>query len=145
MTEQLHDIIRTKELRLVGNDGTDRAVLETTDAGGVRLNFLDGANTVRTSVGIGDNGQAMVQLAHADGQSNFSISVESEGRVVISGVDNEGVERFKVEIKANGTHTELSFSEKQRKPRMVLMAEDKGPAGLFIMDHNGRALFSTTP
>jgi len=48
-------------------------------------------------------------------------------------------------MKANGSHTELAFSERNRKPRMVLIAEDKGPAGLFILDQHGKALFSTAP
>jgi hypothetical protein len=144
MTDDIQPAIRTKELRLVDDDGQDRAVLST-DEKGTFLSFVDESHNGRTRLGLTQAGLATLVLARADGQQNFSISVEPEGRVILEGYDNSGIERFRLELKSNGSHTELSFHEKQRKPRMVLMAEDKGPAGLFILDQHGKALFSTTP
>ncbi|HEY9789114.1 MAG TPA: hypothetical protein V6D22_01865 [Candidatus Obscuribacterales bacterium] len=144
MSDEIHDVLRTQELRLVDKSGRDCAVLSSGEKGSVSLSFLDSANKVRTKIGVGENGQAVFELGHAGGASSFSIVVEQDGRVIIEGIDAEGVERFKLQLTGNGSHTELSFHEKYRKPRMLLMAEDKGPAGLFIMDTDGKALFTTT-
>jgi hypothetical protein len=145
MSDEIHDVVRTKELRLVDKSGRDCAVLGGGENGSVSLAFLDGDDKVRTKIGVGERGEGLLEFSHAGGSPSFSIIVEKDGRVVIEGWDNAGVERFKLELKGNGSHTELSFHEKYRKPRMLLIAEDKGPAGLFILDHDGKALFSTTP
>ena len=144
MSDEIHDVVRTKELRLVDKSGRDCAVLGSGENGSVGLAFLDSENKVRTKIGVGEHGEALLEFEHGGGSPSFSIIVEQDGRVVIEGWDSAGVERFKLELKANGSHTELSFHEKYRKPRMLLMAEDKGPAGLFIMDTDGKALFTTT-
>jgi hypothetical protein len=145
MSDEVHNVLRTRELRLVDKNGRDCAVLDSSEDGAVTLTFLDSQNKVRTSIGVNENGQAVLALGRGNGGPSISMSVDAEGRVVVEGVDTESVVRFRLELKGNGSHTELSFNEKHRQPRMVLMAEDKGPAGLFIMDQHGRALFSTTP
>lgn len=122
MPDDVQQTIRTRDLRLVDADGNDRAILTTNNEGNVSLK-LTGAN---------DN-------------THLSIGVDKDGRILIEAVDAEGIQRIKLAMAANGGHTELSFSERNRKPRMILMAEDKGPAGLFILDQYGKALFSTTP
>jgi hypothetical protein len=145
MTDDIQQVIKTHELRLVDKNGSERAALMVEDNGDVVLKFEDGSAVPRARFGVTSNGAALIELGRGTGHSNFSIGVEKDGRIIVQGYDNEGVERFKLEIKGNGSHTELSFHEKNKKPRMVLMAEDKGPAGLFILDQYGKALFSTTP
>lgn len=121
MPDDIQQVIKTRELRLVDKDGNDRAILTTTDEGDTKI-LLGNPNA-----------------------PTLSLVLEKDGRLLVEGVDNQSVQRFKLDMKANGSHTEFSFSERNRKPRMVLMAEDKGPAGLFILDQYGKALFSTTP
>ena len=145
MSDEISSSVTTKELRLVDNDGRDRAVLAIDANGAVALKFSDQSGKTRTQIGINDSGQALIELGRGEGVSSLAITVDPDGRVMVDGRDNEGVERFKLQIKGDGSHTELSFHEKYKKPRMVLIAEDKGPAGLFILDHNGKALFSTQP
>ena len=122
MADDIQQSIRTRELRLVDAAGNDRAILTTKD-----------------------DGIVAVQLLNASSKPTISISVDKDGRLLLEATDTNGIQRFKVDMKGNGSHTELAFSERDRKPRMVLMAEDKGPAGLFILDQYGKALFSTTP
>jgi hypothetical protein len=122
MADDIQPSIRTRELRLVDAGGNDRAVMTTNEDGSVAIRLL--------------NGQS---------KPTVSLSVEKDGRLLIEAVDGQGIQRLKLDMKGNGSHTELAFSERDRKPRMVLMAEDKGPAGLFILDQYGKALFSTTP
>jgi hypothetical protein len=145
MSGDVSDTIRTRELRLVDESGNDRAILSADAAGGVTLCFTDESSQARIRIGVLADGRAVLQFGHVEGANNLSVQVERDGRLLIEGVDNNGIERVKLEIKGNGSHTELAFSEKYRRPRMVLMAEDKGPAGLFILDQHGKALFSTTP
>jgi hypothetical protein len=122
MPDDVQQTIRTRELRLVDADGNDRAILTT-----------------------GKDGTVSLKLTGADDKGNLSIAVEKDGRVLVEAVDSDGIQRMKLAMAGNGSHTELSFHERNRKPRMILMSEDKGPAGLFILDQHGKALFSTTP
>lgn len=122
MADDIQQSIRTRELRLVDAAGNDRAILTTGEDGAVSLKMLNTASA-----------------------PTLSIAVEKDGRLLVEATDGNGIQRMKLDMKGNGSHTELSFSERDRKPRMVLMAEDKGPAGLFILDQYGKALFSTTP
>lgn len=122
MADDIQQSIRTRELRLVDAAGQDRAVMTTNE-----------------------DGTVAIRLLHAESKPSVSITVENDGRLLIEAVDGKGIQRLKLDMKGNGSHTELAFSERDRKPRMVLMAEDKGPAGLFILDQYGKALFSTTP
>ncbi len=145
MSEHIQDQIRTKELLLVDNEGCTRARLGSDESGGVTLNFFDSKASSRAKIGILPDGKATVSLSRADGSSHFCLLVDEEGHSLMIGYDNDGVERFKLDIQGNGSHTELSFSDKNKKPRMVMMSEDRGPAGLFILDHHGKALFTTIP
>lgn len=145
MNEDIHDQIRTKELTLVDNAGRARARLSGSEDGGVALVFFDCQESARAKIGLQGDGKALVSLSRAGGAPHFAFSVDEEGHALVIGYDNDGVERFKLDIQGNGSHTELSFSDKNKKPRMVLMSEDRGPAGLFILDHHGKALFTTIP
>jgi hypothetical protein len=145
MSDEVSDIIRTRELRLVDKSGKDRAILTTDADGGVTLSFSDNADKPRLRVGLLGDGRTVLEMGHGVGTPNFSLHVEADGRLLLEGVDNDGIERFKLEIKGNGSHTEVAFSEKYKRPRMVLMAEDNGPAGVFILDQHGKALFTTMP
>ena len=144
MSDEIYDSISTRSLRLVDSNGTERAVLATSNDG-VFLDFLDGSSKPRGRVGLTDDGRTVVEISRGEGIPNLSMTCAKDGHLLIDIFDGEGIQRIKLEVKGNGSHTELSFHEKNRKPRMVLIAEDKGPAGLFIMDQHGRALFSTTP
>lgn len=144
MPDDVQQIVRTQELRLVDAKGKDRAVLTTGDDGAVSLRLIDGQDIERCRVSVDDKGDAKILFGKND-PASLSIMLEQDGRLLVEVADNEGVGRLKLDMKANGSHTELSFSERNRKPRMVLIAEDKGPAGLFILDQYGKALFSTTP
>lgn len=144
MPDDVQQTIRTRELRLVDEAGKDRAILTTDENGSVGLKFVDDAETTRLFISVGKTGETKLVLGHAD-KPAITVTVEAEGRFLMEAVDNQGIARMKMDMKANGSHTELSFSEQNRKPRMVMMAEDKGPAGLFILDQYGKALFSTTP
>ncbi len=106
MADDIQQSIRTRELRLVDADGADRAVLTTNKNGTVELTVLNAASA-----------------------PTMSISVEKDGRLLLEATDSNGIQRLKLDMKGNGSHTELSFSERDRKPRMVLMAEDKGRRG----------------
>ncbi len=145
MSDEVHSTIRTKELRLVDQSGQDKAVLAVDDQGCVNLTFLDGSDSPRIKIGVDNTGRALFQIGRGVGVPNLSLGVDKDGKILIEATDNNGIERVKFELKGNGSHTELAFSEKSRRPRMVIMAEDKGPAGLFILDQHGKALFSTTP
>jgi len=144
MPDDIQQTVRTRELRLVDAAGVDRAVLTTQDDGTVALQILDGEAAPRVKLSVSKAGDAKILLGKSD-PGSVSISVEKNGRLLLEANDNHGIQRLKLDMKGNGSHTELSFSERDRKPRMVLMAEDKGPAGLFILDPYGKALFSTTP
>jgi hypothetical protein len=144
MAEDIQESIRTRELRLVDAAGTDRAVLTTSDDGTVSLQILDGAKAPHLRLSVSKDGDTQVLLGKGD-PATCQINVEKDGRLLLEATDTRGIQRLKLNMKSDGSHTELAFSERDRKPRMVLMAEDKGPAGLFILDQYGKALFSTTP
>jgi hypothetical protein len=144
MPDDIQQVVRTRELRLTDAAGNDRAVLTTADDGNVTLQILDGEKSPRVRLSVGKSGETKILLGKND-PAAVSLGVEADGGVLLELTDSEGIQRVKIDMKGNGRHTELSFSERNRKPRMVLMAEDKGPAGLFILDQYGKALFSTTP
>jgi hypothetical protein len=144
MADDIPQTIRTRELRLVDAAGTDRAVLTTTDDGMVSLQIMDGTKGAHVRLSVSTDGETKVLLGKSD-PATFQITIEKDGRLLVEANDTRGVQRLKLNMKSDGSHTELAFSERDRKPRMVLMAEDKGPAGLFILDQYGKALFSTTP
>lgn len=145
MADEIHDSISTKELRLVDDAGKPRALFNTKPDGSVVVSFMDNNNQTRIKVGVNEDGAALFEMSSGTEVPSMKLTVDKDGNVYLQGSDNHGVERFKLELRGNGSHTELSFHEKNKKPRMTLMAEDKGPAGLFILDHNGKALFSTNP
>lgn len=112
------DVVRTKRLELVDDEGEVRAVMGAESGDNVGLSLFGSNGADRLSLGIHPDGSATLALQDEEGRERIKFSASSSGPV-INIKDEEGNPRAQLQVQSNGD-SHLMLVDQNQKPRLTI-------------------------
>jgi len=140
------DVIRAKKVVITNNSGDARAVLTSTEDGGVGLILLDETGKQRAEFVHTVSQESAVKFRAADGTPRVQIHAEDNGVNSITLHDRQGALRIGLWAKPDDS-AYVTVHDRNKVLRVAMSAESDYSAAVTVLDDDGkpRATISLLP
>ena len=137
MTEE---VVRTKRLEVVDDEGHVRIVAEVGERGDALLEIADPSQVPRASLSVEQDGMAALSLNDEAGRRLITLAIrpDSLGLLVREPApDSEPTVRISLQARADGTRASLNLNDAKGEPRAIMMVVRDGRSMFFVVDEDG--------
>ena len=137
MTENVPRVLRAKQFELVDDRGFVRAMLYSGPEDTAALEFFEDGQTPRVSVGVQQNGTAVLSLRDNDGNIRARLATEWQGEPTVFTLrDAPDKIRAQIVLDQNGG-VGVSLSDQSGKKSISLETHADGTSYIALYDENG--------